>query len=532
MQHGHASSFGIIRLGIKNTGDVYWNLAPARLVELAVQRSEGVLVAGGPFNTITAPYTGRSPNDKYTVKEETTADNIWWGDVNVAVSEDRFACLYRKIMAYYQGRDLFIRDAYCGADPQYQLKVRVITERASANLFVYNMFVRPDPAELSYFDPEFTVLHAPGLQADPDFDGTRSEAFVVVNFAKKLVLIGGTFYAGEIKKSIFSVMNYLMPFRGVFPMHCSANVGQEGDSALFFGLSGTGKTTLSADPDRALIGDDEHGWSADGIFNFEQGCYAKVIRLSPTGEPDIYRTTGMFGTMLENVIVDEESRDLDLDDGSITENTRASYPIHYIPNIVPEGQAGHPRNVVFLTADAFGVLPPISRLSPEQAMYHFISGYTAKVAGTERGITEPKATFSACFGAPFLPLHPFKYAKMLKDRMKEHNTNVWLVNTGWTGGVYGVGHRMNLTYTRAMLTAALNGDLDDVEFQADPVFGVSVPTSCPGVPAELLIPRKTWVDKAGYDREAQKLAKMFQANFEQYASEVSAEVIAAGPAVG
>ncbi|MEA3335063.1 MAG: phosphoenolpyruvate carboxykinase (ATP) [Chloroflexota bacterium] len=531
MQYGQVSSYGIDNHGVLNTGDIHWNLSPPKLVEMAVLRGEGILAEGGPFVTVTAPYTGRSPNDKYTVKEPSTEENIWWGKVNVPIAEEVFKCLYRKVLAYFQHRDLFVRDAYCGADPDYHLKVRVVSERASASLFVYNMFVDPDPSEWSYFEPEFTLLHAPGLKADPGFDGTQSEAFVVVNFDKRIVLIGGTSYAGEIKKSIFSVMNYLMPFRGVFPMHCSANLGPKGDTALFFGLSGTGKTTLSADPKRALIGDDEHGWSPNGVFNFEQGCYAKVIRLSPTGEPDIYHTTGMFATLLENVIVDPESRKLDLDDGSITENTRASYPINYIPNIVPEGQAGHPQNVVFLTADAFGVLPPISRLTPEQAMYHFISGYTAKVAGTERGITEPMATFSACFGAPFLPLHPFKYADMLRDRMTAHKANVWLVNTGWTGGPYGVGHRMKLDYTRAMLTAALNGDLDDVEMEVDPIFGLAVPKTCPGVPDEVLVPRNTWVDKDAYDREAAKLAQMFHDNFQQFADEVPEAVVEAGPKV-
>jgi phosphoenolpyruvate carboxykinase (ATP) len=529
MQHGIASSFGIERHGVRNVGDEYWNMSSPRLVELAVRRGEGILAAGGPFVTVTAPYTGRSPNDKYTVREPSTEEEVWWGTVNVPISEDVFKCLYRKVLAYFQHRDLFVRDCYCGADSEYRLKVRVVTERASASLFVYNMFVRPQESDLVEFEPEFTVLHAPGLKADPDFDGTRSEAFVVVNFDRRLVIIGGTSYAGEIKKSIFAVMNYLMPFRGVFPMHCSANVGSSGDTALFFGLSGTGKTTLSADPERSLIGDDEHGWGPNGVFNFEQGCYAKVIRLSPTGEPDIYRTTGMFATLLENVVVDPEARTLNLDDGSITENTRASYPIHYIPNIVPEGVSGHPRNVVFLTADAFGVLPPISQLTPEQAMYHFISGYTAKVAGTERGITEPKATFSACFGAPFLPLHPFRYAEMLRDRMQQHNAQVWLVNTGWTGGPYGVGQRMELQYTRAMLRAALNGDLDSGEMTSDPIFGVLVPSSCPGVPDEVLTPRETWSDKEAYDREAEKLAKMFQDNFVQYAGEVSQEVLDAGP---
>ena len=527
--NGVESRHGLALHGIINTGQVYWNLSPAVSVEQAVLRGEGVIADRGPLAIITAPYTGRSPNDKYTVKEPSSQDDIWWGKVNTPISEETFECLYRKSLAYLQGRDLFVRDAYAGADSTYRLKVRVISELASTELFSYNMFLRPSDAELADFMPDFTMLHAPHLHANPATDGTRSEAFVVIHFARKLALVGGTGYGGEVKKTFFTIMNYLMTKRDVLPMHCSANIGPAGDTALYFGLSGTGKTTLSADPRRALIGDDEHGWSDHGVFNFEGGCYAKVIKLSPTGEPDIYATTRMFGTLLENVIVDPVTRQLDLDDGTITENTRASYPIYYINNIVPEGRGGHPKNVFFLTADAFGVLPPISKLTPEQAMYHFISGYTAKLAGTERGVTEPLATFSACFGAPFLPMHPFRYAQMLKERIQKHNTDVWLVNTGWTGGPYGVGHRMSLAHTRALLHAALDGSLAKVPTVQDPVFGLHVPTICPGVPDDVLQPRQTWEDKAAYDVQAQKLAAMFRANFSQFADDVAPEVVAAGP---
>ncbi|HEX9115350.1 MAG TPA: phosphoenolpyruvate carboxykinase (ATP) [Anaerolineae bacterium] len=525
------SRHGLAEHGIINTGFVAWNLSPAVLVERAVQRGEGVLCEAGPFNIVTAPYTGRSPQDKFTVKEASSESDIWWGKVNAPVSPEDFDRLHRKVLAYFQGKELYVKDAYAGADPNYRLKVRVVSEMASAALFAHNMFLRPPAGELAEFEPEFVMLHAPRLKANPALDGTRSEAFVMINYARKLILIGGTTYAGEIKKSIFTIMNYLMTKRAVFPMHCSANIGPNGDTALFFGLSGTGKTTLSADPGRALIGDDEHGWSETGVFNFEGGCYAKLIRLSPTGEPDIYATTRMFGTLLENVVVDPVNRRLDLDSDSITENTRGSYPIDYIRNIVPEGCGGHARNLFFLTADAFGVLPPISKLSAEQAMYHFISGYTAKLAGTERGVVEPQATFSACFGAPFLPMHPFEYARMLKDRIARHHADVWLVNTGWTGGPYGVGHRMSLAHTRALLRAALDGDLGCAATEPEPVFGLQVPTSCADVPAEVLQPRTTWTDGAAYDAQALRLAQMFRKNFEQYADHVAPEVLAAGPRI-
>jgi phosphoenolpyruvate carboxykinase (ATP) len=431
--------------------------------------------------------------------------------------------------AYLQGRDLFVQDLFGGADPAYRIAVRVITQYAWHNLFVRNLFIQPRPEELADFKPEFVIIDCPGFHAFPEVDHTNSDVFILVNFAEKLVLIGGTEYGGEMKKSAFTAMNYFLPFQEVMPMHCSANIGPKGDTAIFFGLSGTGKTTLSADPKRTLIGDDEHGWSANGIFNFEGGCYAKVIKLSPQGEPEIYETTRRFGTILENVSMDTLTRRLDLNDDSLTENTRAAYPISHIPNATRDGRGGHPSNIVFLTADAFGVLPPIARLTAEQAMYHFISGYTAKVAGTERGVKEPSATFSACFGAPFMAQHPSVYAHLLGKKIADHKAQVWLVNTGWTGGPYGVGSRMKLAYTRAMINAALNGDLDGGEFVQEPVFGLQVPTSVPDVPAEVLQPRNTWGDKAAYDAQIRKLAGMFVANFKQYADQVAPAVLAAAP---
>ncbi|MDQ3556451.1 MAG: phosphoenolpyruvate carboxykinase (ATP) [Gemmatimonadota bacterium] len=525
------SRFGLDRHGIRTSGETFWNLAPAELVEHAVRRGEGELVEGGPFNAVTAPHTGRSPDDRFVVREPSSEEKVAWGKVNVPFDADRYAQLRSEVVESLGRQDLFVRDMWAGADPEYRLAVRVVTPSAWHNLFAYNMFRRPEADELAEMEPGFTVIHDPEFQADPERHGTRTGAFVIVNLGEREVLIGGTRYAGEIKKSIFSVLNYLLPLQGVLSMHCSANVGEAGDTALFFGLSGTGKTTLSADPERGLIGDDEHGWSDRGIFNFEGGCYAKAIRLSPEGEPEIYATTRMFGTILENVVTDEE-RQPDFDAADITENTRASYPLHYIPNYVAEGQAGHPRTLVFLTADAYGVLPPISRLTPEQAMFHFLSGYTAKVAGTERGVTEPQATFSACFGAPFLTLAPSVYAEMLGEKIEEHGARVWLVNTGWTGGRYGEGSRIKLAYTRAMVSAALSGKLDDVETEADPVFGVHVPKHVPGVPDEVLRPRQTWADKDAYDAQARKLADMFRENFEKYADNVSAAVSEAGPEAG
>ncbi|HSG09675.1 MAG TPA: phosphoenolpyruvate carboxykinase (ATP) [Longimicrobiales bacterium] len=523
-----AGSYGLENHGLNPT-NVHWNLSPARLYEESFGRQDGVLAHMGALTTSTAPYTGRSANDKFVVRDGTTESTVDWGKVNVPMSPENFAALRKDVVDYLNGQEVYVRDARAGADEAYGINVRVVSESPWHSLFAYNMFLRPTPEELETMVPDWTVLHAPHFKGIPEKHGTRSDVFIVANFTAKEVLIGGTRYAGEIKKSIFSVMNYILPEQGVLPMHCSANVGRDGDVALFFGLSGTGKTTLSADPDRGLIGDDEHGWSRHGVFNFEGGCYAKTIHLSPAGEPEIFRATQMFGTILENVVLHNGARTIDFGDGSITENTRASYPIHYIPNAVPTGQGGQPKNVVFLTADAYGVLPPISRLTPEQAMYHFLSGYTAKLAGTERGVTEPKAAFSACFGAPFLPRHPGVYAKMLGEELRAHKVHVWLVNTGWTGGPYGVGNRMSLGLTRSMIKAALAGDLDHVKTEVDPVFGLNIPTSVMGVPTEVLNPRGTWADGEAYDAQAAKLAGMFKANFETFADQVPPEVKAAGP---
>ncbi len=523
-------------MGISTEQRVYRNLTPSQLYEHALRRREGIVTAagrgrGGAFAAVTSPHTGRSPNDKFLVQEPDSTQQIWWGKVNQPIAPERFERLKADVEAYLAGQELFIRDVYACADPNFRLPIRFTTTNAWHALFVYNMFLRPADGELARFEPGFQVLHAPEFQADPAVHGTKSGTFIIVSVAQRTILIGGTRYAGELKKSIFSVLNYLLPMQGVLSMHCSANVGKQGDCALFFGLSGTGKTTLSADPERRLIGDDEHGWSDEGIFNFEGGCYAKVIRLSRDGEPEIYATTEMFGTVLENVDVNPATGAVDLNSQRITENTRASYPIHYIPNHVPEGMAGHPSHVIFLTCDAYGVLSPIAKLTPEQTMYHFLSGYTAKVAGTERGVTEPKETFSACFGAPFLPLPPSVYAKMLGERIARHNVKCWLVNTGWTGGPYGVGggHRMNLKHTRTMIRAALAGELDTGPTRREPVFGLEVPQHVPGVPDDLLDPRKTWKDTAAYDGQAQRLADLFRKNFEQFAELVPAAVREAGP---
>ncbi|MCH7562211.1 MAG: phosphoenolpyruvate carboxykinase [Gemmatimonadetes bacterium] len=526
---GGKSKVGLESHGLTPTGVVHWNLSPAQLYEKALERGEGRIAHMGAFTAVTAPHTGRSPNDKYTVRDAASESSVDWGEVNVPLSEEHFRALRDDVLEFLGGQDLFVRDARVGSHPEHGLSVRVITHKAWHNLFAYNMFLRLSPEELDGFEPEFTVLHAPGFTADPEKHGTNSGTAIAVSFAERQIVVAGSNYAGEIKKSIFSVMNFMLPDQGVLPMHCSANVGPDGDVALFFGLSGTGKTTLSADPDRGLIGDDEHGWGRDGVFNFEGGCYAKTIRLSEAGEPEIYQATQMFGTILENVILDEDTREIDFDDGSITENTRASYPIDYIPNAVIPGRAGHPKNVVFLTADAFGVLPPISKLTPEQAMYHFLSGYTAKVAGTERGITEPKATFSSCFGAPFLPRHPSVYAEMLGEHLENHRANVWLVNTGWTGGGYGVGERMKLSHTRTMVSAALAGELADTATETDPIFGLEVPAEVAGVPTEVLRPRQTWADGAAYDKAAGELAAMFRANFQRFEEQVPASVKEAGP---
>jgi len=515
--------------GLNPTGRLHWNLPPAELIEHAVWRGEGQLSADGSFVAVTAPHTGRSPKDKFTVKEPATADEIWWGDVNVPMEPGSFEALRADLLKYLNEQDdLYVRDVWAGADPEYRLNVRVVTPSAWHSVFVNNMFLEPFGDHRSHFEARFTVLHAPEFQAEPQEHGTNSGAFVVVSFAERQVLIGGTRYAGEIKKSIFSVMNYLLPQHDVLSMHCSANMGENGDVALFFGLSGTGKTTLSTDPDRLLIGDDEHGWSKDGVFNFEGGNYAKVVRLSKEGEPLIWAASRRFGAILENVVLDEK-REPQFDDVSITENTRSSYPLRHIKSAVRDKRGGHPTNVIFLTADAFGVLPPIARLSRDQAAYHFLSGYTAKVAGTEKGVTEPKATFSACFGAPFLPLPPSRYAELLKGLIEEHDVNTWLVNTGWTGGAFGEGHRMELAHTRRMVTAALTGELDNVGFHADPVFGLEIPNHVRGVPDEVLLPRQTWEHPTEYDEQAEKLAGMFRENFKKFADNVTEGVRQAGP---
>jgi phosphoenolpyruvate carboxykinase (ATP) len=521
---------GLEQSGVVRSGPVHWNLSTAALYEEAVRRGEGLLAAEGPLVCRTGQHTGRSPNDKFVVREPSSASHVHWGPVNKGLDEAYFEALHRDMMAYLQDRELFALDAWAGADPSYRVPIRVVNELAWHNMFARNMFIpERDADRLVEHRPAFTVIDAPNFHADPVRHGTRSEVAVVVHFGRGLVLIAGTSYAGEIKKSIFTVLNYTLPLKGVLSMHCSANVGKGGDTALFFGLSGTGKTTLSSDPERRLIGDDEHGWSDRGVFNFEGGCYAKVIKLSAQAEPQIYATTRRFGTVLENVVVDPASRQLDLDSAVYTENTRASYPISYIENYVPSGEAGHPTNIVMLTADAYGVLPPISRLTPEAAMYHFLSGYTARVAGTEKGVTEPKATFSTCFGAPFLPLHPSMYASMLGRKIATHGSRVWLVNTGWSGGPYGLGSRMRIAHTRAMITAALGGQLDKVPYRRHPVFNVDVPTYCPGVPSEVLDPRSTWGDKEAYDEQARRLAGMFVENFRAFEADVSHAVKEAGP---
>jgi phosphoenolpyruvate carboxykinase (ATP) len=522
VERGH----GLEREGIQ-TDSVRWNLNTAALYEEAIRRDEALIAAEGPLACRTGQHTGRSPNDKFIVREPSSEAEIAWGKVNRSMEPAQFDLLHRELLGWLTEKELFVQDCYAGADPKYRLPVRIITEFAWHSLFVRHLFI-VDPGNEPHV-PQFTVIDSPGFKADPSRHGTNSDVVIAVHFAKRLVLIGGSSYAGEMKKSIFSILNYLLPLQNVLPMHCSANVGATGDTALFFGLSGTGKTTLSSDPERSLIGDDEHGWSDRGIFNFEGGCYAKTIKLSAEAEPQIYATTKRFGTVLENVVVDPETRELNLDDARLTENTRAAYPIHFIENAVLSGQAGHPQNVVMLTADAFGVLPPISRLSPEAAMYHFLSGYTAKVAGTEKGVTEPKATFSTCFGAPFLPLAPSRYAKMLGERIAQHKSRVWLVNTGWTGGPFGVGRRMKIGQTRAMIRAALAGALDSVKYEKDPIFYLDIPTSCPDVPADVLKPRNTWADGAAYDAQAAKLARMFVENFQAFEGGVSAEVLAAGP---
>jgi phosphoenolpyruvate carboxykinase (ATP) len=510
-------------------GKIVANLSTAALYEAAVREGEGLIAADGPLVVSTGTHTGRSPKDKFIVREPSSEANVWWGDVNHPISEEHYDRLRARLMAYLAERRIYSQDLFIGAHPKHRRSLRVYTETAWASVFARNLFRRPSAEDLAGFAPNFTIIDVPSFEADPATEGTRTGTAILVHLQRMEVIIVGTMYAGEIKKSAFTVMNYLLPDEGVLPMHSSVNVGQRGDPAVFFGLSGTGKTTLSADPLRSLIGDDEHGWGSDYVFNFEGGCYAKTIRLSPMYEPDIFATTRRFGTILENVDIDPVTRELDLDSERFTENTRGAYPLHFIGNADPTGVAGTPRNVVFLTADAFGVLPPISRLTREQAAYHFISGYTAKLAGTEVGIKEPSATFSAGFGAPFLPRHPGVYAHLLMDRLEQYDVPVWLVNTGWTGGPYGTGHRMNIVDTRNMVRAALNGELRKVPTVTDPVFGLAVPTAVRDVPSELLAPRATWPDPAAYDAAAATIARMFHDNFEAYADGVSAAVRAAGP---
>ncbi len=528
-QHANnPSRHGLDSIGLTQHGPVFWNLLPARLVAEAIRRREGVLADNGALAAMTGKRTGRSPKDRFIVREAGSESHVDWGDVNVSTDPAVFDKLSKRVLRHLAHHEVFVQDLYAGAHPGHRLPVRIVTEYAWHSLFARQLFVRPPLEVLREHQPAFTVIAAPTCLADPAGDGTRSEAFIVLSFEKKLVLIGGTQYAGEIKKSIFTVMNYLLPLQGVMPMHCSANIGKAGDTALFFGLSGTGKTTLSADPNRGLIGDDEHGWADDGIFNFEGGCYAKVVNLSAEFEPQIYRAL-RFGAVLENVTLDPVTHAPRYEDQSVTENTRGAYPLHHIDNAVEPSVGGHPKNIVFLTCDAFGVLPPISRLTPEQAMYHFLSGYTAKVAGTEAGVTEPSATFSTCFGAPFMVHNPAKYADLLGKKIAQHHSRVWLLNTGWSGGGYGVGKRMKLPYTRAMATAALAGKLDDVPTEPHPVFKVQVPRNCPEVPAEMLNPRNTWADKVAYDAKAAELAKRFTKNFERFTAASSA-IRSAGPA--
>ena len=531
MPHGMATTeerTGLSVHGIEATGTVHWNPSTSQLYTDALARGEGRIAEGGPLAVDTGKHTGRSPKDKFVVREPDSEERIWWGDVNAEISEDHFEGLREKVTAHIGGGDdLYVVDAFAGADPKQRIAVRVVTNYPYHALFARTMFIDPTEEELHEFEPQAVVLHAPGLEADPEADGTRAGTFVVLHPSRQEVLIGGTFYAGEIKKSIFTLMNDRLPLEGVFPMHCSANVGDEGDVAIFFGLSGTGKTTLSADPERSLIGDDEHGWGDDGVFNFEGGCYAKVINLSAEAEPEIYRTTRTFGTILENVVLDERGV-VDLDDGSKTENTRAAYKLEQIANALPAKRAGHPRSVIFLTADAFGILPPIARLTRDQAMYWFLSGFTAKLAGTEIGVKEPQPTFSACFGAPFLPQPPVVYARLLAKRLDDHGARVWLVNTGWTGGQYGEGSRMPIGATRALLRAAISGELDDVTYRTDDLFGFEVPVEVPGVESSLLEPRSTWTDPGAYDAKGRELADMFKSNFSKFKADDN--IVAGGPA--
>jgi phosphoenolpyruvate carboxykinase (ATP) len=502
--------------GIKNPKNVHFNLSVPELYEISVKRGEAQIADGGSLVAYTGTHTGRSPKDRFIVKEPTTENFIHWGPVNQPISPEAFDSLYDKVINYFEGKEIFIRDLYACAHPEYRTNVRVINEYAWHNLFVNNLFIRPETSEIPHKDVEFTVISAPGFKADPEVDGTRTETFILLNLEKRIALIGGTEYAGEMKKSVFAAMNYLLPDKNVFPMHCSANVGKEGDVSLFFGLSGTGKTTLSADPDRALIGDDEHGWYDKGVFNFEGGCYAKVIKLNPETEPEIYSATLKFGSIVENVEFDPETRKINFNSSKFTENTRSAYQIDSLKGIVPEGVGGIPNTIFMLTYDAFGVLPPISKLTSEQAMYFFLLGYTAKVAGTERGVSEPQATFSSCFGAPFLPRPPKFYGEILKSKMEKHKANVWLLNTGISGGPYGIGQRMPLPTTRALVTAAIDGTLNKSEFTEVPVFGLQVPGGCPGVDANLLQPRLSWSNSEEYDSKANELKTLFEEEYKKY----------------
>lgn len=531
MGQGAIQHYGLENHGIRNAATVYWNLPTPALYEQVIRRREGIMAHLGPLVVRTGHHTGRSPNDKFIVKEPSSDDSIWWGKVNRPLDEKRFDGLHQRLLSYLQGKDIFVQDCYVGTDLRYRIPIRVITETAWHSLFARTMFIPvSDKIALRSHIPEFTIVNVPRFHAIPGVDGTNSEVFILVHFGRKLVLIGGTSYAGEIKKSVFTILNYVLPLNQVLSMHCSANVSPDNDVAIFFGLSGTGKTTLSADPDRKLIGDDEHGWSDHGVFNFEGGCYAKVIRLSAEAEPEIYACTRRFGTILENVAVDTETRMLDLNDASLTENTRAAYPISCIENSVESGTGEHPKSIILLTADAFGVMPPIARLTPAQAMYHFLSGYTAKVAGTEKGLSkEPQATFSTCFGAPFMALHPNVYAKMLGEKIARHRVHCWLVNTGWSGGPFGVGQRMKIAYTRAMVRAALSGRLSQIPTEPDPIFGVHIPVSCDGVPSEVLKPWNTWKNPMEHQEKARELAGRFRMNFDQFSTDVTEEIRAAAP---
>jgi len=527
----HPSAYGLENQGFRNLKAVHWNLPMAALYERALGAGEGWAAKDGPLVVLTGVHTGRSPKDKFIVRDAASDKQVWW-DNNAPMEPAKFDALFDSMMAYAQGRELYVQDVFGGADGTHRLPVRVVTELAWHSLFARHLLIEARASERDSFKPEFTLVFLPGFQADPKVHGCRTGTVIAVNFTRKVVLIGGTYYAGELKKSVFTLLNYLLPPKRVMAMHASANVGKSGDTAIFFGLSGTGKTTLSADPSRTLIGDDEHGWSENGVFNFEGGCYAKMIKLSAEAEPEIYAVTRRFGTVLENVVMDTNTRELDLDDARHTENTRGAYPIDYIPNASKTGIGGHPKNVIMLTADAFGVLPPIAKLTPSQAMYHFLSGFTAKVAGTEKGLgAEPEPTFSTCFGAPFMPRHPSEYGNLLRDLIGQHQADCWLVNTGWTGGQYGTGKRMPIKVTRALLAAALDGTLANAEMRIDPHFRFRVPTAVPGVDAKILNPRETWSDKAAYDRQAQKLVKMFRDNFKKFEAHVGADVISAAPQI-